>query len=744
MFGRKARDDKGREPELSYTEAMLRLPFPQQSLNEKGEILDVNDEWLKTLGYSRAEVIGRSFTDFLADEYRPSFAKKFELFKQKGTVRKVVFKMRRKDGSDMAVEYFGTILRDKDDRFVHTRCAFIDMTSEEVIKECLENSEVRYRNIMQQTPRGIMVFTLRDDGELVLTESNPAADVILGVELESLHGMTLKDAFPPLANTEVEKAYVKAAKDGSIAIFDSVPYQHGDISGHYEVQAYRISPLTVVVSFTDISERIRDKERLEKEREKFQRVFETSNDAVMLLDSEKFFDANDATIRLFGYSSREEFLGKHPGEVSPPVQPDGTPSKDAADERIGKALREGKNFFEWTHRRADGTDFAATVLLTPLELEGRQVLQATVRDITEEKALQQKHRAVVEGSPDGMIFVRRERGELFIDDYNPATERILGIKFDAFVGKKLGDVFPAREGSKLEAEVLDALHSGKEITMRDVSYEVQGNRRHYTFSVYGATLDISVIIFRDVTETVDARQKLVALDRLKTRFITALSHATKQPLSRIRWSMESIRSGQFGDVTEEEAALIKQALDSEEEVVQVIENMNLTLEIERGGLSMNRMPTSMVSLVKSVKQQFADLTEKDDIDWKEDIDKSSFGIVEIDSDRFRIALNAVFDNAVRYRADESPSITVRAVRKDSRIRIEVQDNGIGIPASEKGFIFERFYRGSNAQTKHTDGMGLGLYIARSIVQEHGGDIGFDSKEGEGTTFWIEVPLSEQD
>jgi len=140
-------------------------------------------------------------------------------------------------------------------------------------------------------------------------------------------------------------------------------------------------------------DRRKEAERITKDSEvKFRTLYESTSDAVMLLDEKGFFDCNESTLRIFGYSTREEFCGKHPGEVSPPTQPAGEDSIEAANERIAEAFRAGRNFFEWMHRRADGEDFPAEVLLTPMELKGRQVFQATVRDITEHRQLEDQLR----------------------------------------------------------------------------------------------------------------------------------------------------------------------------------------------------------------------------------------------------------------------------------------------------------------------------------------------------------------
>ncbi|MBD3334137.1 MAG: PAS domain-containing protein, partial [Candidatus Eisenbacteria bacterium] len=118
-------------------------------------------------------------------------------------------------------------------------------------------------------------------------------------------------------------------------------------------------------------------ERLVRESElRYRGLEESSSNAVMLLDEHGFLDCNDATLRLFGYADRQEFFCKHPSDLSPPRQPDGSDSRRAADEKIALAYREGCARFEWVHRRANGTDFAAEVLLNAITLNGRPVIQA--------------------------------------------------------------------------------------------------------------------------------------------------------------------------------------------------------------------------------------------------------------------------------------------------------------------------------------------------------------------------------
>jgi len=185
-----------------------------------------------------------------------------------------------------------------------------------------------------------------------------------------------------------------------------------------------------VVIINDISQLVKTENDLRESEERFKAIFEGSSDAVMLLTDKGFFDCNPATLEMFGFRKKEEFTNVHPADISPPFQPDGTESFPAAMERIKTAFETGSNRFEWVHRRASGEDFPAEVLLTAFDMNGKRVLQATVRDITSRKraeiALQEsetKYRALVETTGTGFLILD-SKGRVL--DANPEYVRLSG------------------------------------------------------------------------------------------------------------------------------------------------------------------------------------------------------------------------------------------------------------------------------------------------------------------------------
>jgi PAS domain S-box-containing protein len=119
--------------------------------------------------------------------------------------------------------------------------------------------------------------------------------------------------------------------------------------------------------------------------QKFHTLFESSRDAILLLEGGRFYDCNQAALELFGCATRDQFIGRHLADFSPARQADGADSRVAAAAHLQAAHARGVQFFEWLHRRRDGAEFPAEVLLSRIELDGRTVIQGVVRDITERK-----------------------------------------------------------------------------------------------------------------------------------------------------------------------------------------------------------------------------------------------------------------------------------------------------------------------------------------------------------------------
>jgi diguanylate cyclase (GGDEF)-like protein/PAS domain S-box-containing protein len=185
----------------------------------------------------------------------------------------------------------------------------------------------------------------------------------------------------------------------------------------------------------EVTEQKLAEEALRRSETKFRTLYDTTGDAVMLLDEQGFFDCNTVTLMTFGCATREQFCSKHPADLSPPAQPCGTDSMTLASRHIATAMERGRHHFEWMHQRADtGETFPADVLLSALELDGRAVLQAVVRDITGRKQAEADLRiaAIAFESQEGMAVTDANNVILKV---NLAFTLITGYSAEEAVGR---------------------------------------------------------------------------------------------------------------------------------------------------------------------------------------------------------------------------------------------------------------------------------------------------------------------
>ena len=229
------------------------------------------------------------------------------------------------------------------------------------------------------------IFTMTLDG--IITSWNKGAETAFGYKEFEIFGKPIDLLIHPDKQHETADFLEKIKKGGKFAYYETVCSGKGCIKINLSLS---VSPVMdsdgkiTGVSFIgrDLTETINMEEKLQKTEGEYRALFESSRDALMMLDHDCFFDCNKATLDLFGFSSKEQFIKKHPAELSPAAQLDGRDSFTAAIDHIEKAYRAGADFFEWLHIRGDGTPFNAEVLLSRIEYHGRVVLQATVRDIS--------------------------------------------------------------------------------------------------------------------------------------------------------------------------------------------------------------------------------------------------------------------------------------------------------------------------------------------------------------------------
>ncbi len=228
------------------------------------------------------------------------------------------------------------------------------------------------------------------------------------------------------------------------------------------------------------------------------------------------------------------------------------------------------------------------------------------------------------------------------------------------------------------------------------------------------------------------------VSRVKSDFISTAAHQLRTPLTGIRWALEALEKD---NITEEQRSLVKSATDKSHELVAIVGTLLDISSIESGKYKYHMEPVNLDALAAEVITDLSPLASLRQVSLSLMHARVAVPPVRADRERMKWVVTNLIENAIRY-TPAGGSVTAAIDVASGRVYLMVRDTGIGIAAEDRGNIFERFYRAQNAVAKENQGNGLGLYIARTIATDHGGDLNFaENKEGPGTTFTLTLPTA---
>lgn len=248
-----------------------------------------------------------------------------------------------------------------------------------------------------------------------------------------------------------------------------------------------------------------------------------------------------------------------------------------------------------------------------------------------------------------------------------------------------------------------------------------------------------LLIRRDL-ELTRANEKLRALDQAKSEFVSVAAHQLRTPLAGVKWSVGLLLGGDVGALSNEQKALLIKTYESNERMIALINDMLSADRAESGKQKFAFVPQQILNIVDSVVFEVLPLARKKDITLEFENRREDTPHVLIDGEKMRAVIQNLLENAVKYTMTGG-RVSIGFREEGGSLIVSIKDTGIGISPQDQSRIFSRFFRGTNALKAETDGTGLGLFIAKSIVEKHGGKIWFESTEGVGSTFYFTIPLA---
>ncbi|MEG4029703.1 MULTISPECIES: PAS domain S-box protein [unclassified Microcoleus] len=362
------------------------------SIDIEGLLTFVNSAAKRIYGYEPPEMIGRRFTDFLVpdQESRPReiFAQLLARTKLQPQTANSPYETVhiRKDGTPVHLRVNSIVNQAENGAILGLCGTATDISDHKRSEEALQEATDQLRAVLDAVP-GLISWISSDlryigVNQHLATSFNLSPESFVGQEINFLDkGSTFGELIRKFFDSSSQQTW------------QEIDIEINGFVRNYLIVAQKYHQGTAAVSVgIDITDRKRAEAlknqlicSLQESEHKFRSLYEATSDAVMLLDEKEFFDCNLATLKIFGCSNTKQFYGKKLSDFSPQFQPSGQDSSSLAIQRISTAMQTGSCRFDWVHKRLDGSEFPAEVLLNAMEINGRKVIQGVVRDITDRK-----------------------------------------------------------------------------------------------------------------------------------------------------------------------------------------------------------------------------------------------------------------------------------------------------------------------------------------------------------------------
>jgi PAS domain S-box-containing protein len=394
------------------------------------------------------------------------------------------------------------------------------------------------------------------------------------------------------------------------------------------------------------------------------------------------------------------------------------------------------------------------MLASPLRFLRRVFHMRRAEDARALRLSEQRFQAVWDAAADAMAL---SNAEGIVLAANPAYYQLYGYTPEQVLGQSFAIIFPADERASAVEQYTALFQQGTDVPVFESTiHTADGTERivetRATFITLHDVNPMLLSIIRDITERkhLEAeRDQLMIREhtarieaenalRIRDQFLMVAAHELKNPLTAMQGYTEVLQRRALREQTlnERDQRVLNIIASQAKRFQGLIDSLLDIGRIQGGGLRVERKPVELCSITRALVDELLPALEQHTIQLECDADRL---IVAGDAGRLAQVVQNLLQNAVKY----SPAggvVTVRVFRQNDRANLSVSDQGIGIPEAAQADLFQQFYRATNVEAQQIQGMGIGLYVVKEIVALHDGEITVQSREGEGSTFTISLPL----
>lgn len=249
---------------------------------------------------------------------------------------------------------------------------------------------------------------------------------------------------------------------------------------------------------------------------------------------------------------------------------------------------------------------------------------------------------------------------------------------------------------------------------------------------------VVAVIFIVGNIVISGVEQIARLNKMKSEFIAVASHQLRTPLSAIKWNIELLLS-KPNHLNYEQREEIKTIEELSQRMNKLVSDLLDVARIDQGNLFLKKEKFDLSKTVREVLKDISSLAKSKRIKITFKRNKIKLPLAVGDGEKLKLVIENLLSNSIKYTVEKG-SIELNITKKNNSLVFSIKDNGVGIPHVQQGQIFDKFFRSNNISRYQTEGSGLGLYIAKNIIDQSGGKIWFESQENVGTTFNFSLPV----
>ncbi len=636
------------------------------------------------------------------------------------------------------------------------------------IEDRIQKSEKKYQELYEELeglinslPGAFYLFT--KEGQY--RRWNKELERVSGYSHDEIMMMKPLDFFPSHEKEKVADAIKRGLKEGYEEVEAEVLTKNNQRIPYFFAASYfkTESKDSFVGIGLDITEIKKAEENLRESEEKYHTLFDGANDAIFIMVKEIFVECNKKTLEMFGCENERDLIGVSPWVFSPTKQPDGSDSIEKALEYINNAFSGKPQRFYWKHSKKDGMTFDAEVSLNRILIDDKYMIQAIVRDITEKKIAEQKlkeseekFRVITEQSFIGALIEQ----DFDIKYVNPQFSKMIGYSTEELLNWKLTDFYEIFHPDDLDKFKELVEKKTKDLIQDITNFQFRLSKK--TGEIIWLELFSKAIMYQDkpsnlaflldITEKreaerliIEENKRLIELDQMRTDLINRISHELKTPLTSI-FGVSQILIQKKDDLDIHSISEFINILHSGSvRLNELVENLIDASRLDISKLELTKKKENIVIILENCVREMMHLVNSRDLNIYSDLPDQLY--FEVDKLRFEQVVINLLSNAINNTL-RGGNIFITLSETGGNIEIKVRDTGVGLTNEEKKMLFKKFgkiERYGQDLDVGIEGVGLGLYISKEIVELHGGKIWVESDgRNKGSTFIVRLFILKKD